>query len=155
MQLLALAASVLGIEVDELLEHVKRNAMAWSAVALFALIGLVFLLVGLHAWFVSMWGPIVAPLIIGAAAAVIAIAIWAGITISDNAARRHATQRRNTAEKTALVTTAALTAIPLVMKSDLVRKVGIPIGGALAAAYLLAKPTGSRPDRQANGHDTE
>ncbi|WP_423067054.1 hypothetical protein [Devosia sp. CN2-171] len=154
MHLLALAASVLGIEVDELLEHFKRNAMAWSAVALFALVGVAFLLVALNAWLTLLWGPIVAPLVIGAAATMIAIAIWAAVTISDNIARRQAAQRRNSAEKTALVTTAALTALPLVLKSDLMRKVGIPIGGALAAAYLLAKPTGSH-DRRANGHDTD
>lgn len=154
MHLLALAASVLGIEVDELLEHFKRNAMAWSAVALFAAVGGAFLLAALNAWFTLLWGPIVAPLVIGTSATIVALAIWAAVTISDNIARRQATQRRNSAEKTALVTTAALTALPLVLKSDLMRKVGIPIGGALAAAYLLAKPTGSH-DRQANGHDPD
>jgi fatty acid desaturase len=153
MHLLALAASVLGIEVDELLEHMKKNAMAWSAVALFALIGLVFLLVGLNAWFTELWGPIIAPLVIGAAAIVVALGIYAAIAIADGIARRHATERRNSAEKTALVTTAALTALPLVLKSDLMKKVGIPIGGALAAAYLLAKPGSSHG--HSNGHDTD
>ncbi len=147
MQLLVLAASVLGIEVDELLEHVKRNAMAWSAVALFALIGVAFLLVALQAWFTLMWGPIVAPLVIGGGGLVIAGGIWATVAITDGIAKRRAAERRNSAEKTALVTTAALTALPLVLKSDLMKKVGIPIGGALAAAYLLAKPTGSHNDR--------
>ena len=155
MHLLALAASVLGIEVDELLEHFRRNVMAWSAVALFAILGGVFLLVALNAWFTLLWGPIVAPLVIGASAMAVALAIWAAIAISESIARRRAAQRRNSAEKTALVTTAALTALPLVLKSDLMRKVGIPIGGALAAAYLLAKPTGSRADRHPNGHDTD
>ena len=156
MHLLALAASVLGIEVDELLEHLKNNAMAWSAVALFALIGLVFLLVGLNAWLTTMWGPILAPLAIGALALVVAGGIWAAIAITDSIARRRAAQRRNAAEKTALVTTAALTALPLVLKSDLMKRVGIPIGGALAAAYLLAKPTGgSHPERRGNGHDPD
>lgn len=153
MHLLALAASVLGIEVDELLENFKKNAMAWSAVALFALIGLAFLLVALNAWFTLMWGPIVAPLLIGAGAIIVALAIYAVIAITDGIARRHAAERRNSAEKTALVTTAALTALPLVMKSDLMRKVGIPIGGALAAAYLLAKPGSSH--RRSNGHDAD
>lgn len=153
MHLLALAASVLGIEVDELLEHFKKNAMAWSAVALFALIGLAFLLVALNAWFTLMWGPIVAPLLIGAGAIIVALAVYAVIAITDGIARRHAAERRNSAEKTALVTTAALTALPLVMKSDLMRKVGIPIGGALAAAYLLAKPGSSH--RRSNGHDAD
>lgn len=152
MHLLALAASVLGIEVDELLGHFKRNAMAWSAVALFAVVGGTFLLVALNAWFTLLWGPVLAPLLIGGAATLIALAIWAAIAISETIARRRAAQRRNAAEKTALVTTAALTALPLVLKSDLMRKVGIPIGGALAAAYLLAKPTGSRAERP-NGHD--
>lgn len=143
MHLLALAASVLGIEVDELVEHLKRNVMAWSVVALFAIIGGVFLLVALNAWLTVLWGPIIAPLAIGGAALLVAVAIWAAITISENIARKRAAQRRNSAEKTALVTTAALTALPLVLKSDIMRKVGIPVGGALAAAFLLAKPTGS------------
>ena len=157
MHLLALAASVLGIEVDELLEHLKNNAMAWSTVALFALIGFAFLLVALNAWLTTLWGPIVSPLVIGAAALVIAGGIWGAIAITDSIAKRRATQRRNAAEKTALVTTAALTALPLVMKSDLMKKVGIPIGGALAAAYLLAKPTGggSQSSRRGNGHDPD
>ena len=109
MHLLALAASVLGIEVDELLEHLKNNAMAWSTVALFALIGFAFLLVALNAWLTTLWGPIVSPLVIGAAALVIAGGIWGAIAITDSIAKRRATQRRNAAEKTALVTTAALT----------------------------------------------
>ncbi|MBL8595118.1 MAG: hypothetical protein JNK01_20705 [Devosia sp.] len=153
MHLIALAASVLGIEVDELLEHLKKNAMAWSALALFALIALVFGLVALNAWFTLVWGPIVAPLLIAAGALLIALGIYAAIAIADSIARRQATQRRNAAEKTALVTTAALTALPLVLKSDLMKKVGIPIGGALAAAYLLAKPGSSHG--HSNGHDPD
>jgi len=156
MHLLALAASVLGIEVDELLEHAKKNAMAWSAVALFALIALVFVLVALNAWFTLLWGPIVAPLAIAAGALLVALGIYAAIAITDSIAKKHAAQRRNSAEKTALVTTAALTALPLVLKSDLMKKVGIPIGGALAAAYLLAKPgSASHGERRRNGHDED
>lgn len=147
MHLLALAASVLGIEVDELLEHFKKNVMAWSAVALFALIALTFLLVALNAWFTALWGPVVAPLVIAGGALVIAGAIWAAIAITDSIAKRRAAQRRNAAEKTALVTTAALTAVPLLLKSDLMRKIGIPVGGALAAAYLLSKPGAESGDR--------
>jgi membrane protein implicated in regulation of membrane protease activity len=153
MHLLALAASVLGIEVDELLEHFKRNAMAWSAVALFALIALVFVLVALNAGFTLIWGPIIAPLVIAAGALMISLGIYAAIAIIDSIAKKRAAQRRNAAEKTALVTTAALTALPLVMKSDLMRKIGIPIGGALAAAYLLSKPGNSHG--HSNGHDPD
>ncbi|MDB5542071.1 MAG: hypothetical protein JWQ89_3798 [Devosia sp.] len=155
MHLLALAASVLGIEVDELLDRFKKNAMAFAAVALFSLIGLSFLLVALNAWFTAMWGPIVAPLVIAAAAIVISLAIYAAIVATDSIARRRSAQRRNAAEKTALVTTAAMTALPLVMKSDLIRKVGIPVGGALAAAYFLYRQGGSRGEKRGNGHDPD
>jgi len=153
MQLLALAASVLGIEVDELLAHFKKNAMAWAAVALFALIGLAFLLVALNAWFTAMWGPILAPLFIGAGAILVALGFYVVIAVTEGTARRHAAQRRNSAEKTALVTTAALSALPLVLKSDLMRKVGIPIGGALAAAYMLSRNGSSHG--HTNGHDAD
>lgn len=139
MHLLALVASVLGIEVDELLEHFKKNVMAWLAVAIFALIGVVFLLMALNAWFTVLWGPIIAPLAIGLTAVLIALAIWAALAITDAIARRKAAQRRNSAERTALVTTAALTAVPLLLRSNLMKKLGIPVGGALAAAYLLSK----------------
>ncbi len=156
MHLLALAASVLGIEVDELLEHLKRNAMAWSAVAFFALVGVVFLLVGLNAWLTSLWGPIVAPLVIGVAGVIVALVIWGAIAIADGIARRRAAQRRASSEKTALVTTAALTALPLVLKSDLMKKIGIPVGGALAAAFLLTRPgSGSHHGDPATGEDPE
>lgn len=152
MHLLTLAASVLGIEVEELLERFKKDAVAWSAVALFALVAFAFLLVALHAWFALMWGPIVAPLLIAVGAILVALAVYAVIAITDGIAKRRADERRHTGDRTALVTTAALTALPLVMQSDLMRRVGIPIGGALAAAYLLAKPTGSHGERRGNGH---
>jgi small neutral amino acid transporter SnatA (MarC family) len=151
MHLLALAASVLGVEVDELLERAKNNAMAWAAVALFALIGVAFLLVALNAWLTQIWGPVLAPLAIAGGAVLIAMAIWAALAISDSIAKRRAAVRRNAAERTALVTTAALTALPLLLKSDLMKKIGIPIGGALAAAYLLSKP-GSEGPRE-DDHD--
>ena len=140
MHVLALAASVLGIEVDELLAHFKKNAMAWAAVALFALIGLIFFLVAINAWFTLLWGPIVAPLVIAAAGFVLAAIVWASMAFTESVARKRAAQRRNAAEKTALVTTAALSAVPLLLKSPLLRKIGIPVGGALAAAYFLTKP---------------
>jgi hypothetical protein len=38
-----------------------------------------------------------------------------------------------------MVTTAAITAVPMLLKSPLMRTIGIPIGGALAAAYFLTR----------------
>lgn len=140
MNLLFTLASILGVEVDELIGGLKKNAIAWSAVALFALIGIAFLLVALHAGLVGWLGPIWAPLAIAGGALVVALAIFIVLRIADTIAERRSAERRHAAEKTALVTTAAISALPLLLKSDLMKKVGIPVGGALAAAYLLTLP---------------
>ncbi len=139
MALLLSLAQLLGIEVEELLEQFKKHAFAWVAIAIFALIGTIFLLVALSSWFTHMWGPIIGPLVIAGVALVIALAIYASLRAMGEVVHRREVQRRHSAEKTALMTTAALTALPVVLKSDVVRKIGIPIGGALVAAYLLSR----------------
>jgi hypothetical protein len=144
MQFLLPLASILGIEVDDLVGRLKKNVIAWSAVALFGLVGLAFILVAIANAATMAWGPIAGPLIVALAAIVIAIGIWATMAIVEGIARRKALERRHAQEKTALVTTAALTALPIVLQSPLMRKVGIPVGGALAAAFLLSKSNGSR-----------
>jgi len=146
MKLLIPLASILGIEVNELLERVRNNAIAWSAVALFLAIGLVFILIAVNNAAVLAWGPIVGPLVVAAGALVIAIVIWAIIAILAGMARRREEERRHAEQKTALATTAALTALPIVLQSPLMRKIGIPVGGALAAAFLLSKSSGHQAD---------
>lgn len=146
MQFLLPLASILGIEVDELLDRLKKNAIAWSAVALFALIGVAFVLVAVNNAATLAWGPIVGPLVVALVAIVVAVGIWITMAVIEGIARRKALERRHAQEKTALVTTAALTALPLVLQSPLMRKVGIPIGGALAAAFLLSRSNGHHHD---------
>jgi hypothetical protein len=143
MQFLLPLASILGIEADELIDRLKKSAIAWSAVALFALIGLAFILVAVANAATLAWGPVVGPLVVALAAIIIAVGIWATMAILEGIAKRKALQRRHAQEKTALVTTAALTALPIVLQSPLMRKVGIPVGGALAAAFLLSKSSGN------------
>jgi len=144
MQFLLPLASILGIEVDEIIDRLKKNAIAWSAVALFGVIGLAFILVAIGNAAMLAWGPVVGPLLVALVAIVIAVAIWAVMAIIEGVAKRKALEKRHSQEKTALVTTAALTALPFVLQSPLMRKVGIPVGGALAAAFLLSKSSSHR-----------
>ena len=146
MHLLLPLASILGIEVEDLIERFKQNAIAWSAIAVFATIGVVFLLVALYTGMVDWLGPIWGPLAIAGAALVIALAIYIGVRIAANVVAHREAQRRHSAEKTALVTTAAITAVPMLLKSPLMKTIGIPVGGALAALYLLSKPGGHPKD---------
>jgi hypothetical protein len=146
MQFLLPLASILGIEADELIGRIRKNAIAFAAVALFALIGLAFILVAIANAATLAWGPIVGPLVVAVAAIAVSLGIWATTAIIEGVAKRRAAEKRHAQEKTALVTTAALTALPLVLQSPLMRKVGIPVGGALAAAFLLSKSGGHAAD---------
>ena len=146
MHLLLPLASILGIEVEDLLERFKQNAIAWSAIAFFALVGVVFLLVTLYTGMVDWLGPIWGPLAIAGGALLVALGIYVGVRVAANVVAIREAQRRHSAEKTALVTTAAITAVPMLLKSPLMRTIGIPVGGALAALYLLSKPGGHPKD---------
>ena len=146
MGLLGPIASLLGLEVDDLMKRLKAQALAWSVIFAFALVGVVFMLVALNGWFSLMWGPVVGPLALGGGALAIALTVWAVMTITAGISKRRELARRHSAEKTALATTAALTALPLVLQSGLMRKLGLPVGGALAAAYLLTRSGGHKSD---------
>lgn len=146
MHLLLPLASILGIEVEDLLNRFKQNAIAWSAIAFFALVGVVFLLVALYTGMVDWLGPIWGPLAIAGGALFVALAIFIGIRVAASIVARRQAQRRHSAEKTALVTTAAITAVPMLLKSPIMKQIGIPVGGALAALYLLSKSGGHRSD---------
>lgn len=149
MHLLLPLAAILGIEVDELVDNARKNAISWGVIGLFGLVGLAFLLVAAHAALVDWIGPIWAPLSIAGLSLLMALAIYVSLRIMDAIAKRREAQRRHSAETTALVTTAAITALPMVLKSPLMRNIGLPLGGTLAALYLLSKPgerTNHKPD---------
>lgn len=146
MHLLLPLASFLGLEVEDLLDRFKQNAIAWLAIAFFAAIGIVFLLVTLYTGMVNWLGPIWGPLAIAFAALLIALTIYVSVRIAAGISARREAQRSHAAERTALVTTAAITAVPLLLKSPLLKTVGIPVGGLLAALYLLSRPGSDRKD---------
>ena len=135
MGLLPLLTSLLGIEVEGLASRLKENAVAVAAIALFVLIGVSFLLVALYTWLAAWVGPIWSPLIIAAAALLIALILFIALQIQNRAIAKRAAERRRQDETTALVATAALSALPELLKSPLLRNVGIPI--ALYAAFLM------------------
>jgi len=139
MILLTQLASILGIEVDELVSSSRRKALMWAVIALLAITGLAFLLVAAYLG-MSLWvGPIWAALTLAVIAITAAAIIYAVARVTADIAHRREVERRRSAETTALVTTAAATALPLVLKSPMVRNVGIPVGAALAALFFAMR----------------
>jgi MFS family permease len=135
MGLLGPLAGLLGIETDALLQRAKESAVAIAAIGVFVLIGVTFLLVALYTALDGWVGPIWAPLIIAAVALVIALILYIALRIQAAALKRRQAERKVEAETTALVASAALTALPELFHSSLVRNVGLPI--ALYAAFLF------------------
>src|SRR5690606_29236109 len=84
-------------------------------------------------------GPLWAPVLIAGVALVSALVIYIVMRVMAGNARREEAQRRRATETTALATTAAITALPMLLKSPLVRNIGLPLGAALVAFYLLSR----------------
>jgi len=143
LALLAPLASLLGIEVDSLREQVQRRAIVWGIIGVFALIFFAFLLVAINSALSLSFGPVVAPLMIAGAALFIALVVFLIGHLQEAAHARREAEEKHKAEVTALITSVAITAVPLLLKSSLLKEVGIPAGGALLAAYLLNRQRGA------------
>jgi hypothetical protein len=129
--------ALLGIEAGEISANIKRQAIVWSLIAALGLVALTFILVALNNALAYSFGPVVAPLIIAVVAGVIAVLVFAVAHIQDSIAAKKAAEKKKHAEITALVTTAIITAVPLILKSPLFKEIGLPAGAALASALML------------------
>jgi len=131
--------SLLGIEAASITANAKRQAIVWGAIGALGLIFVIFLLVAANTALAYLVGPVVAPLIIAVVAAVVGLAVYLIAHLQDGIAARRKAEEQKSAEMTALVTTAIITAIPLILRSSLVKEIGIPAGAALASALLMKK----------------
>lgn len=140
LEILAPLASLLGIETEVLLGRFRRQALLWAVVGTFLAIGFIFLLVAANAALALAFGPVIAPLVLAGVALLLALMIYLVTLVMGSIAKKREAERRRAAETTALVTSAALAAAPLLMKSPMFKRLAIPGGAVLAAAYLLTRP---------------
>jgi len=145
MHLLVTLAALLGLETDVLVERLKKSLVASSAIALFLLIGLFFLLIAANTALTTVVGPIWAPLIIAGGAFVVSLIVYLVTKVMAGERKARETERRRSSETSAFITTAALTALPIVLKSSMARNVGIPLA-VLAGLALLARGGSSQAD---------
>lgn len=131
--------SLLGIEVASITDEVKRKAIVWGLIGVLGVVFAAFALVAINAALSYQFGPVVAPLIIAVAAAILAVGVFLVAHIQDGIAAKRDAERRKSAETTALVTTAILSALPAVLRSPVMREIGIPAGAAIASALLLKR----------------
>jgi choline-glycine betaine transporter len=132
-------AALLGLELEETKERLQHQTLFWGIIVLMSLIALVFLLIAANTGLTTVVGPIWAPLIIAGVALVLALIVFFIARDADAEAKAlNEERRRETAATVRMAANAAASTMPVLLKSGLVRKVGIPALAA-AAAYFLTR----------------
>lgn len=144
MHLLVPLAALLGIEVEAITDRVKSLVILNAMMIALALAGVIFLVVAGFLALSDIVGPIYAALIFGGAFLVLALAVYLGSRVGESRRRRELANKRRSSETSAFVTTAALTALPVLLRSPLVRTLGLP--AAAIAAFLLVRNSGDNDE---------
>ena len=135
LALLAPLGALLGLEAASIKDKVKRQAVLWGTVGALGVIAITFVLIAVNNALTFVVGPIIAPLIIAGAALLAGLVVYAIFHFRATVEAHHDAEKARRAEVTALITTAAITAIPLILPT--LRRIGVPAGGAAAAFYSL------------------
>jgi hypothetical protein len=144
MHLLVPLAALFGIEV-EAITHRIRNTIIINVVMIgLGLVGVSFLVAAGFFALAELYGAIYAALIMAAVFILLALAVYLGTRIGEARHRREAATKRRSTETSALVTTAALTALPVVLRSPLGRALALP--AAAIAAYFVVRNHGEPKD---------
>ena len=146
MNFIAPLASLLGMEVDHITDRIKQAVLINVTMILLGLLGAGFLLAAAYIATAQQIGAINAALIFAGVFLVLTLAVYLGSRIAEARRKRKIAERRRSSEAGAFMTTATLAALPVLLRSPLVRTLGLP--AAALAAYLLVT-NGSGND----GHD--
>jgi fatty acid desaturase len=145
LALLGPLGALLGIEAASIKGRLKRQAVLWSTLGVLGIVAIAFVLVAINTALTYAVGPIIAPLLIAGAALLVGIVVFLVFHFRETVEAHNDAEKKRRAEVTALVTTAAITALPLILPT--LKKIGLPAGGAAAAVYsLLQSKTFRRHD---------
>jgi hypothetical protein len=128
--------ALLGVEAESITANVKRQAIVWGLIGGMGAVFVAFVLVAINAALSYAVGPVIAPLIIAVVAALIGVGVFLIAHIQDGIVAKREAEKKKSAEMTALITTAIVTAVPLILRSNLAKSLG---GAALASALMLRK----------------
>jgi ABC-type transport system involved in multi-copper enzyme maturation permease subunit len=127
--------ALLGVEAQSITDNVKRQAIVWGLIGGMGAVFVAFVLVAINAALSYAVGPVIAPLIIAVVAALIGVGVFLVAHIQDGIVAKREAEKKKSAEMTALITTAIVTAVPLILRSSLVRN----LGGAAVASALMSR----------------
>ncbi|MDV3250026.1 phage holin family protein [Devosia sp. BK] len=129
-------AGLLGLEVEGLGQRLKGLAVVYAVILVFGAIGVGFLIAAGYIALAASVGPLYASLIFAGGFIAIALITLIGFSMAEAGRKRRLVEKRRSSDTGAFLTTAALTALPLLARSPLLLKLGIP-AAAIAAVALL------------------
>lgn len=128
-------SAVIGSEVAALTTRAKRNGIFYTLIAFAVLVMVVFLLIAAYFALAVRFGLIHSALLIAAVSAIFAVAAFAVNKLLERAERRRLEQRRAAIDINAALTTAAVAAVPALLKRPLI-SVAVPVAALLAVTLL-------------------
>lgn len=129
-------AALLGSEVEHVADRVKRAVIVNIALAILGGAAVLFLIVAGFIALALEVGGVYAALSFAGFFLLLALIVFVSVKIADARRRRLQAERRRSSEGGAFLTTAALTALPVLLRSPLVRNLGLP-AVAIATAFML------------------
>lgn len=136
MSLLASLAALLGFEAESMANRAKSLVVSYAIIALLAATGLGFLLAAGYIALAAATSPLAASLILAGVFILLALLVYLGARAGEARRKREAEKRRHSGETSAFLTTAALTALPMLGKSPILLRLGVP---AALVAFLLMR----------------
>jgi Ni/Fe-hydrogenase subunit HybB-like protein len=136
MGLIAPLAALFGLELEDVAARAKAAAILYGLMGLFLLAAVIFLTVAGYIALADLFSPLIAALILSGVFLLLALALYLGTLLSKGRQRRALVERRRSSESSAFLTTAALTALPVFLKSPMIVKLGLPAAAITAIALL-------------------
>ncbi len=136
MGLIAPLAALFGLELENVAARAKAAAILYGLMGLFLLAAVVFLTLAGYIALADLFSPVIAALIVSGIFLLLALAVYLGTLLSKGRERRVVAERRRSSESSAFLTTAALTALPVFLKSPMIVKLGLPAAAITAIALL-------------------
>ncbi len=136
MGLIAPLAALFGLELQDVAARAKAAAILYGLMGLFLLAATIFLTVAGYIALAELFSPLIAALILSGVFLLLALALYLGTLLSKGRQRRALVERRRSSESSAFLTTAALTALPVFLKSPMIVKLGLPAAAITAIALL-------------------
>ncbi len=136
MGLIAPLAALFGLELENVAARAKAAAILYGLMGLFLFAAAVFLTLAGYIALADQFSPLAAALILSGIFLLLALAVYLGTLLSKGRERRALVERRRSSESSAFLTTAALTALPVFLKSPMIVKLGLPAAAITALALL-------------------